>query len=60
MVGDNKLDCNEDVGSLAINFLETKILLNSIILDTKRGVRFMYTNMKDHFLATLMKDPEYI
>ena len=35
-----------------------KIILNSVIHDANKGARFMSTDIKDHFLATPMKDPE--
>ena len=40
--------------------METKVLTNSIISDAKKGARFVYADIKDHFLATLMDCPEYM
>ena len=40
--------------------LETKILLNSVISDAKDGARFCGMDLKDMFLQTPMKDPEYM
>ena len=37
-----------------------KILLNSAISDAQKGVRFISADIKDYFLATLMKEQEYI
>jgi len=34
--------------------------VNSTISDAKHGARFMCADIKDHFLATLIKDPEYM
>ena len=44
----------------ASNPLETKVLLNSTILDTNRGARFISLDIKYHFLAIPMKDSEYM
>ena len=60
IVGGDKLDYNDDVGSLVTNLLEIKILINSIISNTQWGAIFMYADIKDYFLATLIKDPEYM
>ena len=59
-VGGDKLPYHDDAGSPAADLLETKILLNSTILDAKRGARFMCLDIKDHFLATPMQHPEYM
>ena len=60
IVGDNMLTCAEDSGSLASNLLETKVLINSIISDARRGARFMTADIKDYFLATPMEQAEYM
>ena len=57
-VGGDKQDCKHDAGSLAANLLETKTLLNSVTSDSHRGTQFMSTDIKDHFLATPIDDPE--
>ena len=54
------MDYNDDVGSLAENLLETKILINSTIFNAQQGARFMTADMKDYFLATPIKDPEFM
>ena len=59
-VGGDRLDYAQDAGSPAANLLETKILLNSVISDADKGARFMCVDIKDHFLATPMDDPEYM
>ena len=59
-VGGDRLDYKDDAGSPAANLLETKILLNSVISDAHRGARFMSADIKDHFLATPMDQPEYM
>ena len=59
-VGGDQLSYNDDAGSPAANLLETKLLVNSTISDAKKGARFMSADIKDHFLATPMKRPEYM
>ena len=59
MRGD-KLTYNEDLAAPAANLLETKILINNTISDAHHGARFMSVDIKDHFLVTLISDPEYI
>ena len=49
-VGGNKLH--------AASFLETKLILNSTILDAGKGACFLCANLKDYFLASPMKDPK--
>ena len=56
----DKLECDLDVGAPAASILETKILINSVISDAKRGARFMSADLKDFFLATPMLHPEYM
>ena len=51
---------NDNSGSPAASLLETKILLNSVISDAKRGAWFMSLDLKDYFLATPMHRPEYM
>ena len=59
-VGGDRLDYHDDAGSPAANLLETKILINSVISDADKGARFMCADIKDHFLATPMDQPEYM
>ena len=59
-VGGDRLPCTQDAGSPAADLLETKILLNSTISNARKGARFMSLDIKDHFLATPMADPEYM
>ena len=59
-VGGDRLTYSDGVGSPAANLMETKILVNSIISDASRGVRFMSADIKDYFLATPMAQPEYM
>jgi hypothetical protein len=59
-VGGDKLPYAEDAGSPAASLLETKLLLNSTISDAHKGARFLCADLKDHFLASPMKDPEFM
>ena len=59
-VGGDRLDYPSDVGSPAASLLEAKLLLNSTISDADKGARFFAADLKDFFLATPMKDPEYM
>jgi hypothetical protein len=59
-VGGDKLPYNNDAGSPAASLLETKLILNSTISDADEGARFLCADLKDHFLASLMKDPEFM
>ena len=40
--------------------LETKLLFNSVISDAHKGARFMSINLRNMFLMTIMKEPEYM
>jgi hypothetical protein len=59
-VGGNRLDYNYDAGSPAASILETKLTINSVISDANQGARFMGADLKDFFLASPMKEPEYM
>ena len=60
VVGGDKLPYDSDPSSPAANLLETKILLNSTISDSKHGAKFLTADIKDHFLASPMEKPEYM
>ena len=60
VVGGDKLNYDDDSGSPAASLLETKVMLNSVISDADKGARFMSCDLKDFFLATPMKHPEYM
>ena len=49
-----------DSGSPATDLVETKLLINSVISDAKKGAKFLTMDLKDMFLHTPMKDPEYM
>ena len=55
----NKLPCDQDAGSPANDILETKTLLSSTISDARKRAKFMSACVKDHFLATPMKNTEH-
>jgi hypothetical protein len=59
-VGGDKLPYDDDAGSPAASLLEMKLLLNSTISDADKGARFLCADLKDHFLASPMKNPEYM
>ena len=60
MVGGDKLVYDSDAGAPATDMLETKLLFNSTISDAKKGARFMSLDLKDMFLQSEMKKPEYM
>ena len=59
-VGGDQLQYLDDTASPAATLLETKILLNSTVSQSANGARFMTLDIKDFFLQTLMKRPEYM
>ena len=59
-VGGDRLSYPDDASSPATNILETKVLLNSVISDSHKGARFMTADVKDFFLNSPMKRPEYM
>ena len=44
----------------AASLIETKLLINSVISDANKGAGFLSMDLKDHFLQTILKDPEYM
>ena len=60
VVGGDKLVYGSDAGSPATDMLETKLLFNSTISNTKHGDRFMSLDLKDMFLQSEMEKPEYM
>ena len=53
VVGGDKLDCDIDSGAPSTNFLEFKLLVNSIISEASKGARFMSIDLKDFLLSSL-------
>ena len=60
VVGGDRLSYPDDPASPAASLLDTKMIINSTISDSKRGARFMSADLKDHFLASPMNRPEYM
>lgn len=60
VAGGDKLSYHDDPASPAASLLETKILINSVISDAKRGARFCTADLKDHFLGSPMERAEYM
>ena len=60
IVGGDKLTYQSNIGVLAANLLETKVLINSTISDIDKGARFMSTDINNYFLITPMRDLEYM
>ena len=59
-VGGDKLDYFGDSSSPAASLIETKLLLNSTISDAQKGARFLFIDLKDHFLQSNLPVPEYM
>ena len=59
-MGGDVLDCYEDSSSPAASLLEEKLLIISIISDSRKGLRFMSIDIKYYFLRPFLQEPEYI
>ena len=61
-IGGDKLDYDRDTASPTANLIDTKILLNSTISDSKKGAQFMSLDIKDFFLMSPLPvgDREYM
>ena len=60
-VGGDKLQYDEDTGSLTVSLLEAKLLANNVISDCKKhNSKFCAIDLKDFFLNTPMASPEYV
>jgi hypothetical protein len=59
-VGGNLLIAFQDVRSPAISLVDTKIHLNSVISDARRGARYCTGDLKDFFLQSNMKIFQYM
>ena len=55
VVGGDRLSYPDDPASPAASLLDTKMIINSTISDSKRSA-----DLKDHFLASPMNRPEYM
>ena len=60
VVGGDKLSYAEDAASPATGLVESKLLINSTISDAKKNARFLSADLKDHFLASPMRNPEFM
>ena len=58
--GGDRLDYINNAESLEANLLETKISLNNVMPDSDKGARFVCADIKDHFLAIPIIEPEYM
>ena len=54
IVGGDGLDYPYDASSQASNSIDTKIILNSTILDADKGTKFIAADLKAPFLNTPM------
>lgn len=54
------MECFIDAGAPTKSLLEFKLLVNSVISEAKKGARFISMDLKDFFLASLMKCPKYM
>ena len=59
-IGGDKLEYFGNPASPAASLLETKLIINSVISDSHRGARFCSIDIKDHFLQSILPDPEYM
>ena len=59
-VGGDKLPYDDDAGSPAASLLETKLIINITISNADKGARFLCADLKDHFLASPTKNPEFM
>lgn len=60
VVRGDKLSYDDNSGSPVASLLKTKVLVNSVISDANKGTHFMSCDLKDFFLDTPMKQPEYM
>ena len=60
VVGGDKLEYESDTASPTTDLLETKLLINSTISDARKGARFCSVDLRDFFLSSTMKEPEYM
>ena len=60
VVGGDKLVYFADASSPAASVIETKLLVNSILLDHDKNAKFMSVDLKDFFLQSYMEQPEYM
>ena len=59
-VGGDVLDYYGNAASPAASLIETKLLINSTISDACDGARFLTLDIRDFFLQSFLKEPEYL
>ena len=57
-VGENLINCPDNCGTPTANLLTVKLLSNSVI--STRGAKFMTIDIKNFYLCTPLKRPEYV
>ena len=58
--GGDKLIYDGDPSSPAVSLLKTKIFLNSVISDARKGAKFSSADIKNHYLQSPMKKFQYM
>lgn len=59
-VGGDKLDYPGDASSPTVYILDTKVHLNSIISDARKGARYLCMDISNYYLGTPMKYYQYM
>ena len=59
-MGVDKLSYAEEAASPATGLVESKLIINSTISDANKNARFMSVDLKDHFLASPMRNPDFM
>ena len=59
-VGGDRLDYPEDSSAPAVVLLDTKINLNSVISDSKKGARYYLADIKNYYLNNLLTHLQYM
>ena len=59
-IGADNLDYYGNSASPAASLLETKSIINSVISDSHKGVRFASLDIKYNFLQSYLPEPEYM
>ena len=59
-MGGDKLQYDGDTSSPAASILDSKLMINSVISEAKKGARFMGADLGDFFLGSKMLTPEYM
>ena len=59
-ISGDKLEYTNDISSPAAYILETKLLINSVIFDTKKGAKFLTADLLNYVIQTIIIEPEFI